>query len=307
MKTTRPSLGVLDNPVRGIKLKLIAIAWVVIMQAFAKAAGEVDVGQVTFFRCFFALVPVTLYLAWQGGLRDSFQMKHPLKHLLWGGLAFLGMFLGFYALARLPLPEAIALGYAQPIIATVLSALVLGEAVRIYRWGAAIVGFLGVLIIAWPNLTLISNELSGQQGLGAIAAIASAGVYAALALLSRDIIRTESSATIVIMASLIGTVLAILTGLSTWNSLDYWQLFLLVMVGLSGGAFQILNAEAYRYAEASTLAPFEYAALLFGVVIGYFMFRDIPPAFTLIGGGVIITSGVYMIWRERQVDVQQAR
>jgi drug/metabolite transporter (DMT)-like permease len=297
--------GFIDNPVRGIALKLISIAFVVIMQAFAKVAGQVDVGQVTFFRCFFALLPVMVYLLWRGDLRPAFKTSHPLKHLVWGSLAFLGMFLGFYALARLPLAEAIALGYAQPLMATALSAIFLGELVRRYRWIAGVVGFAGVFIIAWPNLTLLSGGLGAREALGAIAAIAGAGVYAVLALMSRDIIRTESAATIVIMASLTGTVLALLASLSGWTPLAYWQILMLVMVGICGGLFQVINAEAYRYAETSALAPFEYAALLFSVVLAYFVFQDVPPIYTIVGGLVIIGSGLYVIWWERQNMAEQ--
>ena len=115
---------------------------------------------------------------------------------------------GFFALTRLPLPEAITLNYAQPLLVVVFSALFLGETIRVYRWSAVAVGLVGVLIISWPKLTLFGAGagVSDREAIGVVAALVSAAISAVALLLVRRLVRTEKSATIVLWFSLTASV-----------------------------------------------------------------------------------------------------
>ena len=112
-------------------------------------------GEIVFFRSFFAdLSDAWRCSAWRGELRTALSTGHPFSHIARGVVGVAAMGLGFFALTRLPLPEAITLNYAQPLLVVVFSALFLGETIRVYRWSAVAIGLVGVLIISWPKLTL---------------------------------------------------------------------------------------------------------------------------------------------------------
>ena len=217
------------------------------------------------------------------------------------------MGLGFFALTRLPLPEAITLNYAQPLLVVIFSALFLGETIRIYRWSAVAVGMIGVFIISWPNLTLLTSPagMSNQQTVGVVAALVSAGISAVALLLVRNLVRTEKTATIVLWFSLTASVAGLLTLPFGWHSLTHQQLAFLVAAGFCGGVAQILMTEAYRHAEASTVAPFEYTSMILGIIVGYFAFGDIPTIYTLVGGMIVVAAGMFIIWRERQLGLKR--
>ena len=140
-----------SNPLVGIGLKIISVAIFVAMSAFIKAAGQVPAGQIVFYRSFFAILPVIIYLAYRRELRSAVYTKRPMGHIFRGVVGVCSMGLGFFALTRLPLPEAITINYAQPLFVVVFSALFLGETVRIYRWTAVAIGLLGVVIVSWPS------------------------------------------------------------------------------------------------------------------------------------------------------------
>ncbi|RVD65926.1 EamA/RhaT family transporter, partial [Mesorhizobium sp. M4A.F.Ca.ET.029.04.2.1] len=160
----------------------------------------------------------------------------------------------------LPLPEAITLNYAQPLLVVVFSSIFLGEAIRVYRWSAVAVGLVGVLIISWPELTLLRSgaALDDQELLGVIAAFAAAAISAVAMLLVRNLVQTEKTATIVLWFSVTASVMALFSVPFGWQALTPTQAALLVVAGFCGGLGQILMTSAYRHAEASVVAPFEY-------------------------------------------------
>src|SRR5690606_13237262 len=127
-----------------IGLKVISVTVFVVMSAFIKASGQLPAGQIVFFRSFFAFLPVMAYLAYRRELRTAIYTKRPLGHIVRGVIGVCAMGLSFFALTRLPLPEAITLNYAQPLFVVMFSALFLGEMVRVYRWSAVAVGLVGV-------------------------------------------------------------------------------------------------------------------------------------------------------------------
>lgn len=298
-----------DRPLTGIALKVMSVAIFVAMQSFIKASGDVPAGQIVFFRSFFAIFPLLVVMGWSGDLKTAWRTDRPLSHVARGTVGTIAMALGFFALTRLPLPEAITLNYAQPLLVVVFSALFLGERVRMYRWSAVAVGLVGVIIVSWPKLSVFSGGagMGERELVGVLAAFAAAAASAVAMLLIRNLVTTEKSATIVLWFSVSASVIALLSLPFGWNWLTPAQATFLVLAGFCGGVAQILMTEAYRYAEASTVAPFEYSSLILGLLIGYLAFNDIPTPHMIIGGLIVVGSGIFIVWRERQLGLQRDR
>lgn len=289
----------------GIGLKIMSVAVFVAMSTCIKLAGDLPSGQIVFFRSFFAMLPVLVLFAWKGELRSALATRSPMGQVVRGLVGVSAMWLSFFALTRLPLPEAIVLNYAQPLVVVVLSAIFLGETIRVYRWSAVAVGLAGVLVVSWPNLTLFMSPagMSSDESIGVVGAFAAAFMSAVALLLVRRLARTERAATIVLWLSIVASTLSLATFPFGWEALSARQVALLVSAGICGGIAQILMTEAYRYAEASTVAPFEYTSMLLGILAGYFFFGELPTLYTLVGGLIVVGAGLFIVWRERQLGI----
>jgi drug/metabolite transporter (DMT)-like permease len=217
------------------------------------------------------------------------------------------MGLGFFALTRLPLPEAVTINYAMPLIIVIFSAVFLKERVRAYRWTAVIVGLVGVVIIAWPQLTLFSGGVNSAAAVGALAAIGGATMGAVAQLLVRTLIRTERSGTIVLYFLLSSSVISLLTVPFGWVVPSPLTAVLLVGAGIAGGIAQVVLTESYRHADMSVVAPFEYTSLVFSVIIGFLFFGDVPTWFMLVGGVIVVGSGLFIIYREHRLGLDQSK
>ncbi|MFC6488000.1 DMT family transporter [Nitratireductor sp. GCM10026969] len=307
MAVAATDIGGDQRPLVGITLKIMSVTVFVVMSSLIKSAGTVPAGQIVFFRSLFAIFPILVMLAWQHQLATAMRTERPVSHVLRGLVGVTAMALSFFGLTRLPLPDAITLNYAQPLLVVVFSALFIGEAVRIYRWSAVLVGFVGVVVIAWPKLTLLtgSTGLEAGQAVGVIAILGGAAASAVAMLLVRRLVTTEKTATIVMWFSVTATVVSLFTIPFGWAPLTYWQFLALTGAGLCGGVAQILMTQCYRYAELSTIAPFEYTSMLLAIVVGYFAFGDIPTLYTLVGGLIVVGAGLFIIWRERQLGLKR--
>lgn len=295
------------NPLTGIGLKIVSVAIFVAMSSFIKAAGQLPVGQIVFFRSFFAILPVVIYLAYRRELRAAVHTKRPMAHIFRGVVGVTAMGLTFFALTRLPLPEAITINYAQPLFVVIFSALFLGEVVRAYRWSAVAVGLVGVVIVSWPKLSLFSSgaAIDHDELLGVLAAFLGAALSAVAMLQIRNLVSTEKSAVIVIWFSLTASVAGLLTFPFGWQAIDVRTAAFLVSAGICGGVAQIFLTEAYRHAEASTVAPFEYASMLLAIAVGYFTFGERPTIHIVVGGAIVIGAGIFIVWRERQLGIER--
>jgi len=300
----RPAL---ENPMKGIVCKVGSVVIFLAMQTFIKLAGsDIPPGQVTFCRSFFALFPIMAYLAYHGQLRSAFHTTNPIGHLKRGTLGIISMGLGFYGLLHLPLPEAIALGYAMPLVAVIFAAVFLGEAVRIYRWSAVLFGMVGVAIISWPKLTLFSEGgVQAEQAIGAISVLL-ASVLGGMAMIQvRRLVEEEKTATIVLYFSITATVFSLLTVPFGWQLLAPEPQLFLIAAGFCGGVAQILLTESYRHADVSTVAPFEYTSIVIGAVIAYFIFGDVPSGHTLVGTVIVVAAGIFIIYREHKLELER--
>jgi drug/metabolite transporter (DMT)-like permease len=295
------------SPVKGIVLKLASVLAFSAMVALVKAAGRVPSGQIVFYRSFFAVFPILAYLAWSGTLTGAMRTSDVFGHFWRGLVGVSAMAFGFFAITRLPLPEVTALGYASPLFVVLLSAIVLRETVRLYRWSAVAAGLVGVTIILWPRLSAFDGNWAGEEIAGAVAAVLGAFLAACAMLFVRRLVRTETTQTIVLYFSLIAAVASLASLPFGWISLSPWQAALLISAGAIGGIAQILMTEGYRHAEASVLAPFEYASMLIAILVGLLFFNEVPTLQTLLGGAVVIASGIFIIWRERQLGLERGR
>ncbi|WDR06458.1 DMT family transporter [Devosia rhodophyticola] len=292
----------------GIGLKIAAVCIFVSMSTMLKAAEGIPAGQLVFFRSAFAIIPVLIMLAVRGELKQGFMTKRPLGHLWRGLIGITSMSLGFYGLTQLPLPESIAISYATPLLIVVLSAIILKEQVRLYRWAAVIVGLIGVLVILWPRLSILSGGTAvGGQSIGALAALGAAFFAAAAMLQVRNLVQTEMTATIVLYFFIAGSSLSLLSLPFGWVMPNPQQLSLLIGAGLAGGVAQILVTQCYRYADMSVIAPFDYTSMLLGLAVGYILFAETPTLPMLAGAILVVGAGIFIILREHQLGLKRRR
>lgn len=290
-----------NSPLRGIAFKVASVTVFICMAALLKASQGVPAGELAFFRSFFGLIPVVVWLGYRGQLREGFKTERLAGHLGRGIIGTLAMMAGFFALTQLPLPEATTLSYAMPLLIVVFSAIFLHEVVRLYRWSAVIVGLVGVVIVAWPSLTLFSSGVSSHAAIGVASALFAASCGAVAQLLVRQLVQTERSATIVFYFLASSSLIVLVTIPFGWVMPTPTQALMLVGAGICGGVGQILLTESYRHADMSVVAPFEYTSLIFSILIGFFAFGDVPTWQMLVGGVIVIGSGLFIIWRERRL------
>lgn len=296
-----------QNAMTGIAFKLSSVCVFLGMSSLLKASEGVPSGQLVFFRSFFAILPIIAYLIWKGELGVGLKTRHPVSHLLRGLVGTGGMMTGFFALTQLPLAEAITISYATPLLIVVFSAVFYHEQVRLYRWSAVLVGLVGVVIIIWPRLTVFSGGITDMSGatLGAVSALVAAGFAATAMVLVRKLVETERSATIVLYFSLTSSVFGLATLPFGWVMPTTEQFAL--GAGIFGGIGQIMLTESYRHADMSVVAPFEYASLILSVAIGYVIFHDVPTIEMLIGGAIVVGSGLFIIYREHKLGLERKR
>ncbi|MFZ2100107.1 MAG: DMT family transporter [Oricola sp.] len=295
------------NPLLAIGLKVASVCAFVGMATAIKYAGAVPAGQIVFFRSFFALLPICAYLLTTGEFARSWKTSRPLGHVGRGLIGVSSMTLGFFGLTRLPLPDAIAIGYAGPLISVGLGALILGEVVRRYRWGAVTLGLIGVLIISWPKLQLFrgAGGFGGDEALGVAACFCAACISGLAMIMVRRLLDTEKTTTIVLYFSVTSSVFALATIPFGWLTLDPAQAISLIVAGFCGGVGQILMTQSYRHGDVSTIAPFEYTSVMLATAIGYFVFGELPSAWTLSGSAIVVASGIFIIYREHRLGIER--
>jgi drug/metabolite transporter (DMT)-like permease len=294
------------SPLLGISLKLLsALAFTLMSAAIKHMSSRYPTGELVFFRSFFALIPLLIWLAWRSELPGALKTRNLRGHLKRGVIGSTGMFCGFAALQFLPLSDAVALGYAAPLGVVVLAALVLKERVRIYRWSAVTVGFVGVLIMLSPHLSggALSKGLQAGPALGAALGLAGAFCSAFASIEVRLLTKTESTGAIVFYFMLLTSALGLITLAFGWRMPDLTEAAMLVAIGVLGGFGQILLVQAYRFGDASLIAPFEYSTMIWAVLIGWFVFGEWPVWTILVGATIVIASGIYVILREQRLGV----
>ncbi len=298
------------NVLKAVLLKLASAFLFALMSALVRYVSDVTpLGQVVFFRSFFAIVPVVVIYAWRRELAAALRTSRPFGPLGRGMISVAGMFFNFAALVRLPIVDVTTITFASPLITVALSALILKERVRIYRWSAVAVGFVGVIVMLWPHLDVgrYTSAVMSAATLGAIFALVSAFTNAGSVIQTRRLTDTETTSSIVLYFSLFCTIGGLLTLPFGWIVPTLPQLAALVGLGMIGGLSHILLTESYRYAPASLVAPLDYTALLWAFLIGYWAFGEVPTITVFVGAAIVAGAGLFVIWRERQLGLERAR
>ena len=299
------------NTGKGIVLKLISAVLFAVMSALIRYLGvRYPIGEVVFYRSAFAIVPIILIYAWRGELAATVRTERPLCQLNRGALSVVGMFCNFGALARLPLVESNAISFTSPLFSVAFAALFLKERVRIYRWSAVIVGFIGVLVVLAPHLS--GDELSIAMASatsvgGVIYAIAGSITNAGTMIQTRLLTQSETTSSIVFYFSLICAIAGLVTWPFGWIAPTGREFLILACIGFLGGTGHIVLTESYRHAAASVVAPFDYTSMILALILGYVMFGETPTVMIVIGSAIIAAAGLFVIWRERQLALKRRR
>lgn len=301
-------MPVIRGPLLGIVYKLVSVLIFIAMSALIKSTAEhVPAGQAVFFRSFFAIPVIVVWLAYRHELSTGLRTSNPMGHVWRGFAGTCAMGLGFAGLGYLPLPEVTAIGYAAPLLTVIFAAMFLGEDVRLFRVSCVILGMTGVMIVLWPRLTFLEGGTDHRHAFGAMLVLGGA-VFAALAqVFVRKMVSVEKTSAIVFWFSCTASVLSLFTLPFGWVIPTAGEAALLVLAGIMGGLGQIFLTSSYREADASLVAPFDYASMIFALTIGYVFFDEVPTMTMLAGAGIVITAGVLIIWRERRLGLERAR
>jgi drug/metabolite transporter (DMT)-like permease len=276
----------------GIAYRTTAMVCVAGLTASVKWAGHrgIPVFELVFFRNAFAFVPLLLYISRTTGF-SVLKTQRPWGHLTRSIAGLIGMTCSFFAVQRLALTEATAFTFAAPLFMTALSAVMLREAVGRHRWGAVLVGFIGVMIMVRPQ--------PGHMNLTGVGFALTAALGSALAMVQiRQISVTEKGATIVFYFTLAGTILGLSVSVFDWVTPDPATLAVLIFSGLIGGVGQLFLTEAIRVAPVGVVAPFDYTQLIWATILGYLVWGELPQPVTLAGAAVVAASGLYILHRE---------
>lgn len=276
----------------GIALRATSATAFGLMSALLKGASELGVStpEMIFYRNVWALLVVVGWIVAGPGW-SAVKTEAPLAHLTRSGIGLISMLLTFGALALLPLGEATTLTYAAPIIATLLSGLILAEKIGPRRWSAVAVGFIGVLLVARPG--------DGVTAIGLAVGIAAAFGQSAVMITVRQISRTEQTVAIVFWFTVFTTIAGLLMLPFFGHRHDFTTYAILAGAGLLGGVGQLSMTGSLRFAPVSVVVPLDYLQIVWGILIGWIVFLSPPTWLMLAGATLIAGSGIYTANRER--------
>ena len=209
------------------------------------------------------------------------------------------MLCGFTALKYLTFADATALSFTAPLFATILAAMMLGEIVRIRRWSAILIGFLGVLIVLRPGVA--------DLHIGQILGLSGAGLTALVIIVVKQLSRTEAPDAIVAYMVLLLTPMALVVALPFWTWPAPGDWLFVVGMGLMGTIGHLAWTRAIAISDASAVAPYDYCRLVFAMLIGMVAFGEWPDFYSIVGSVIIVASGLYIAHREALLKQESAR
>lgn len=238
-----------------------------------------------------------MFRAWRN--RDMFRVVSFPAQIVRGGFLFGSTMFNFLAVQYLQLAETISIYFFGPMVITALAGPLLGEWAGWRRWVAIIVGFIGVLIIVRPGFEAV--------GIGHFYSILSMLSYCIYVIMTRRMGARESAESMIFYSALAPTLL-MLPAVPVYASMpqDAVQWVLLLMLGVFGGGGHWLLIKAYKQATTSALAPYPYTQMIWMISLGWLVFADLPDMWTLVGAGIIVLSGLYILHRERQLRLQNS-
>lgn len=286
MSAPRPSLT------SAVLLMLAAVLMFALMDAGLKLlSAHYPPLQVAALRGLSSLPLVTVWVLATVPARSLLRVHWPL-HLLRGALG-VAMMAGFvYGLRTMPLSTAYAITFVAPLLVTAMAGPFLKERVGAARWTAIGIGLVGVLVVLRPTG---EGMLTG----GGLAILVAAICYALGAITVRMLAQRDSTQAMVFWFVVLLSLGAWLLALPAWKPLQSSHLWIIAAVGVSGSLAQVALTEAFRRGEASLIAPLEYTALVWGVLLDVALWSVLPDGVTWIGAGIIVASGLYLLRREK--------
>ena len=254
-------------------------------------SSEFPLLMVLWGRYVFHFLFVTLFF-FRGAPRDIIYTQRIKLQILRSILLFGSTVLFWGALMFLPLADCVVIAFASPLFLTALSVPLLGERVGIHRWGSVIFGFFGVMIVIRPGM--------GIAHWASILPLITSFFYANIQIITRILGRTDNALTTLFYTGACGLILSSIAVLFVWTPPSLEQWLVLVWMGFIGAMGQYFMIKAFELAPASLLAPFDYFTLIWATLLGFALFRDLPDAWTIMGAIIIISSGLYLIKRERR-------
>ncbi len=280
-------------------------------------SGDYALHQIVFYRTLVALTTFAVFFLPVYGIK-VLRTRRPGAHLLRGFCVVAANTCLFLGLAAMPIADAIAVFFVSPLVITIFSILFLKETVGPRRWSAIAVGFLGVLIIVKPGTSAFQ--------IAALLPMAAAVLYAVIHIVARRVGGTESAATMAVYIQITFFVACSLIGLGlgdgkfadqdhpslaflfrAWGPIDPGDWWILVMLGVSGLLGGFFISQAYRISEAAFAAPFEYVSMPMAIFWGVSVFGTWPDKTAWIGIILILSSGLYMVWRESRAPVSDPK
>lgn len=285
----RRSFAALPDATRGILWMLLATILLSGMAMMVKLASDtLHPIEILFFRSAFGMF-FMLPFVMRTGVAALKTDRFPLYVLR----AAIGVGAGscaFYAFSAIPLAEATSIIFSRPLFATIIAIVVLGEVVGPRRWGAMLVGFIGVLVIVRPDI--------GEINLGVTLALVAAVGAAAAAIVGRVLARHEPADKMTVYFMVLQAPLALIPALLVWTTPSLHDVGILVLMAAFGTFGQRAIARAFGAGEISLILPFDFLRLPFAAIIGFVVFADVPGIWVFVGGGIIFTSSVYIARRE---------
>jgi len=273
---------------------LISVTFFSLMDVLVKVTGEYALGEILFFRSLFGLIPI-FFLIPKNRLKNFYKTQKISLHFyrsLFGTIAMASIFI---ALRNLELAETVAMTFAGPIFVTLFSIFFLSEKVRLTRWSAVVIGFIGVIFISRPGFE--------TANIFYIFPIIFCLGFAAVCILIRKLTLYGES---VWLIAFYFTLVSGLAGLATlpfggWLIPTKIDFILLVLIGIFGSVANLLLTQSYKLAEVSLTTPLKYLALIYAIAFGFFIFQEIPSFYTILGAGLIVVSSLIIFTRERQL------
>lgn len=300
-----------NRPVLGMSIMAAAVLYLPVMDGLAKYLGySLSVGQIVLFRfalqCLF-LLPFMVYFGikiWPYGT-IWLQIARALMMLI-TTLMF------FTALLYLPMADSISIFFIEPMLVTILSALLLGEVIRLRRVSTIILGFIGALLIVQPHFLAV--------GWVALLPLGAALTFAFYIILTRRLVQDTHPMQMQFMVGFVSVIALLLMtagsyafdggnllgGMFKLSTLNLFQFGLLLLIGVVATSGHLLIATAMRYAPANVIAPLQYLEIVGATIIGLLFFGDVPTHNTMTGIAMIVAAGLYLFYREHQISAKEA-
>ena len=278
----------------GAVYMILSVLFFSFMDILIKVTDEYDVGQIMFFRALFGLLPI-FFLIPKNRMKNFYKTKNIKLHFyrsFFGAIAMAAIFIG---LRNLQLAEVTALAFSGPLWVVLFSMFFLSERIRLKRWIAVGLGFIGVIIISKPGF----DNLNFYYIYPIIFCIGFAGVSI---LIRKLTLAGESIWLIAFYFSLVSGLGGLLTiPFGVWKMPSTYDFILLILIGLLGGIANLLLTQSYKLAEVTLTTPLKYLSLVIAIIFGFYFFKEIPSIYTLSGAALIVVSSAIIFIRESQL------